>query len=171
MFNFVFSELLLNNNQFLSGSRFKKHIFCSFFFYETTKAWDDDALLCDLVQCRKLNIGQICRFRMYRLSFWFCQLEFYLYFINSVLPSEGTGTRNTREPTHIWLLCAELELTNPSQIDIWPKPYPTNLVPVPLTNCSYISKMQISERFFPWKPSPIISALFLIFKNHSWILY
>ena len=85
MFNFVFSELLLNNNQFLSGSRFKKHIFCSFFFYETTKAWDDDALLCDLVQCRKLNIGQICRFRMYRLSFWFCKLEFHLYFINSVL--------------------------------------------------------------------------------------
>ena len=53
MFNFVFSELLLNNNQFLSGSRFKKHIFCSFFFYETTKARDDDALLCNLVQCRK----------------------------------------------------------------------------------------------------------------------
>ncbi len=37
---------------------------------------------------------------------------------SSGMCNEGTGTRNTREPTHILLLCAELELTNPSQIDI-----------------------------------------------------
>ena len=67
--------------------------------------------------------------------------------------SEGTGTRNTREPTHIWLFYAELELTNPSRVDILPEPYPTNLVPVP-------SLIAATQRFFRENLSQIISAIF-----------
>ena len=78
-----------------------------------------------------------------------------------VLCSEGTGTRNTREPTHIWLFYAELELTNPSRVDILPEPYPTNLVPVP----SLIAAThQRCKDFFPWKPSPNYFCPFLTFK-------
>ena len=93
MFNFVFSELLLNNNQFLSGSRFKKHIFCSFFFYETTKARDDDALLCDMVQCRKYWI--LAKYVDFECAFHFdsANLNWILFIFYKQCSTELSPTR------------------------------------------------------------------------------
>ena len=55
------------------------------------------------------------------------------------------------------LFYAELELTNPSRVDILPEPYPTNLVPVP----SLIAAMhQRCKDFFRENLPQIISALF-----------